>query len=126
MGLIEVVHDSDEFFSRVDPLKPKHHNITWEPTETAYNQVMGIIVKLKVSGISQDGWIIRYVESNNINYEDPELKEYYPGKSRNLNDAFKKFIDLKKIQLDKKARSMGSTPGNFYYISERDVYGTEK
>jgi len=114
--MIETVYCLDEFLSKIDRGKPIHHEIEWMTLERVYSLITRIEVRLTIYGISNKGWPIQFVESEWVRDSDHELRKYFDNtRVHNVHEAFSMFINEKSKEFDKKARQLGSTPGNFSF-----------
>lgn len=114
-GIVEVVHDLDEFLGLLDPESRVHYELYWKAVE--YSKAYGFIYKMEAGinlyGVTREGFVLICNLREIISWDSPELQKY---KGRTLTENYNEWIKEKWTEFEQKAKELGATPGKFEFV----------
>jgi hypothetical protein len=112
-GIVEVVHDVEEFLRLVAPESRVHYELYWKAVSVFRGLIEEIEAGVVIYGLTREGFVLKCVIIDRISWQDERLRKYG---NTDLHSAYNKWIKEKWEEYEKIAKELGATPGKFEFI----------
>jgi len=117
IGMIEVIHNVDEFLEILSDGSRIHYELYWRPIE--YSRETGLIYEIEAGinlyGLAKEGHIVVCNIFKRVTWESPELRKYNKG---GLHEDYNAWIKDVWKEFEEIASSLKATKGRFEWRVE--------
>ena len=113
----ETVYNLDEFMAIIDQSKKIHYELKYEIRPLMGNIDL-IWAVLRLYGL-KGNIIVMYEERKRVKWDSDEIKDFMKENNlHNYNVAMIRWVEKKLEEMEKKAKDLGASPGNYFYFLE--------